>query len=254
METKETNTSDGGTRFYRGIFARFRSLGGWFRRLLLYLLGMFVLAFGVAIAVKSDLGITPVNSIAFAASRIFSIDHGLMTAIVYCGYVLIQLAILRKEFHPSGFLQIAVAMLFGLFVSLCNHILSFPTPEIYWVRILLMLVSVVIIAIGILLYLRANLLPQPAEGLMLAIQKKTGWKLHNIKIFFDFIVVSFAAALSLITVQKIIGVREGTLIAMLGVGKVMGFLSGPLGKKIDGIFRLNTEERQPQSTSTLPSE
>jgi uncharacterized membrane protein YczE len=205
---------------------------------LLYLLGNFVLALGVAVAVKSDLGITPVNSIAFVASRIFSVDHGLMTAGVYGGYVLIQLAILRKEFHPSGFLQIAVAMLFGLFISLCNHILPFPTPEAYWARILLMLASVVIIALGILLYLRANLLPQPAEGLVLAIQKKTRWKLHNVKLFFDFTVVAIAAALCLITVQKIIGIREGTLIATLGVGKVMGFLSGPLGPKIDALFGL----------------
>jgi uncharacterized membrane protein YczE len=208
------------------------------RRVLLYLLGNFVLAFGVAVAVKSDLGITPVNSIAFAASRIFSIDHGLMTALVYCGYVLIQFAILRKEFLPISFLQIAVAWLFGLFVSLCNHILSFPAPEIYWVRILLMIASVVIIAIGIILYLRADLLPQPAEGLMLAIQKKTHWKLHNIKIIFDFTLVALAAALSLITVHRIIGIREGTLIAMLGVGRVMGFLSGPLGKRIDAVFGL----------------
>ena len=213
----------------------------FFRRLLLYLLGNFVLAFGVAVAVKSDLGITPVNSIAYVASRIFFVDHGLMTAMVYCGYVLIQFAILRKEFRPVSFLQIGVAMLFGLFVSLCNRILSFPAPEVYWGRILLMFASVVIIALGILLYLRADLLPQPAEGLMLAVQKKTGWKLHNIKIFFDFTVVAAAAALSFITVQRIIGLREGTLIAMLGVGKVMGFLSGPLGPKIDTLFRLHNE-------------
>jgi len=222
-----TDTSGGGSRF--------------FRRLLLYLLGNFVLAFGVAVAVKSDLGITPVNSIAYVASRIFFVDHGLMTAMVYCGYVLIQFAILRKEFRPVSFLQIGVAMLFGLFVSLCNRILSFPAPEVYWGRILLMFASVVIIALGILLYLRADLLPQPAEGLMLAVQKKTGWKLHNIKIFFDFTVVAAAAALSFITVQRIIGLREGTLIAMLGVGKVMGFLSGPLGPKIDTLFRLHNE-------------
>jgi len=213
----------------------------FFRRLLLYLLGNFVLALGVAVAVKSDLGITPVNSIAYVAGRVFSVDHGLMTAVVYCGYVLIQFAILRKEFHPLGFLQIGVATLFGLFVSLCNRLLSFPAPDAYWVRLLFMAASVVIIALGILLYLRADLLPQPAEGLMLAIQKKTGWKLHNIKLFFDFTVVAAAAALSFITVRRIIGIREGTLIAMLGVGKVMGFLSVPLGKKIDALFRLRAE-------------
>jgi uncharacterized membrane protein YczE len=101
-----------------------------------------------------------------------------------------------------------------------------------------MLASVVIIALGILLYLRADLLPQPAEGLILAIQKKTKWKLHNIKILFDFTVVAIAAALSLVALQRITGIREGTLMAMLGVGKVMGFLAAPLGKKIDTLFRL----------------
>jgi uncharacterized membrane protein YczE len=210
----------------------------FFRRLLLYLLGNFVLAFGVSVAVISDLGITPVNSIAYVVSRAFSIDHGLMTSIVYGSYVLIQFAMLRKEFHPSGFLQIGVAIIFGWFISLTNRILSFPTPETYWIRILLMLASVVIIALGILLYLRAELLPQPAEGLILAIQKKKGWKLHNIKIGFDCVVVTIATLVSLIAVHKIIGLREGTIIAMLGVGKVLGFLSDRLGPKINTLFRL----------------
>jgi uncharacterized membrane protein YczE len=205
---------------------------------LLYLLGNFVLAFGVAVAVKSDLGITPVNSIAYVAGRVFSVDHGLMTSIVYASYVLVQLAILRKEFRPSGFLQIGVAVIFGLFLSLTNGILSFPPPETYWVRILLMLGSVVIIALGILLYLRAELLPQPAEGLILAIQEKKGWKLHNIKIGFDCVVVAVAALISLICFHRIIGLREGTLIAMLGVGKVLGFFSERLGPKIDALFKL----------------
>jgi uncharacterized membrane protein YczE len=73
-----------------------------------------------------------------------------------------------------------------------------------------MIASVVIIALGILLYLRAELLPQTAEGLLLAIQKKRGWKLHNIKIGFDCVVVAIAVLISLIAFHKIIGLREGT--------------------------------------------
>jgi uncharacterized membrane protein YczE len=214
----------------------------FFRRFTLYLLGNFVLAFGVTVAVKSDLGITPVNSIAYVVSMVFSVDHGLMTALVYAGYVLLQLAILRKEFRPFSFLQIGVAIIFGLFLSLTNRLLPFPPPEAYWVRILLMCASVIIIALGILLYLRAGLLPQPAEGLLLAVQKKTGWKLHNIKIGFDCVVVAIAALISFIAFHKIIGLREGTLIAMIGVGKVMGFLSERLGPKISALFRLSTND------------
>ena len=211
-----------------------------FRRILLSLMGNFVLAFGVAVAVKSDLGITPVNSIAYVAGRVFSVDHGLMTSVIYSFYVLLQLVILRKEFRFTSLLQIAVAVVFGWFVTLNNRILSFPVPEAYWIRLLLMLGSVAIVALGILLYLKAELLPQPAEGLLLAIQKKTGWKLHNIKIGFDCAVVTIAVVFSLLTVHRVIGIREGTLLAMLGVGKVMGYLSGPLGPKISALFKLQS--------------
>jgi uncharacterized membrane protein YczE len=205
----------------------------------LYLLGNFVLALGVAVAVKADLGTTPANSIAFVLSKILSLDHGFLTGVIYASYVLIQLAILRREFRLNNLLQAGAAMMFGGFVFICNHILAFPVPEFYPMRLLFLLIGVSIIGLGIMLYLRANLLPQPPEGLILAVQKKTGWKLHNIKVFFDCSVVIVGAAISLIITRKIIGVREGTLIAMLGIGKCMGFFTKHLGGKIDALFRLS---------------
>ncbi len=215
--------------------------------MLLSLLGNFVLAFGVAVAVKADLGITPVNSIAFVLSKIFPIDHGLLTGVIYASYVLIQLAILRREFRLYNLLQAGVGLLFGGFVFICNHILAFPTPEFYPVRLLFLLAGVIIIGLGIMLYLRADLLPQPAEGLILAIQKKTGWKLHNIKVVFDCSVVVIAAAISLIIIKRIIGIREGTLIAMFGIGKCMGFFTKHFGGKIDALFRLSRNLSQDTS-------
>ena len=161
-----------------------------------------------------------------------------MTAIVYCSYVLFQLIILGKEFRLYSFLQMGVAILFGGFVSLTNRIFSFPAPEAYWIRFLLMLASIVVLALGILLYLRANLMPQPADGLLLAVQKKTGWKLQNSKIILDFFITAVALTVSLIAAGRIIGLREGTLLAMLGVGKTMGLISGWLGPKIDALFKL----------------
>ena len=196
-----------------------------------------MLAFGVALAAKSNLGTTAINSVAYVPSRIFSIDHGLMTAIIYCVYVLLQIAILRKEFSPFSFLQIGVALLFGWFVSLNNRMLHpFSTGQ-YLIQILLMLGSVVIIGFGIFLYLKADLIPQPADGLLLAIQKKTGWKLHNAKICLDCAMVAAAAAVSLIAARRIIGIREGTLIAMVGVGKAFGFFSARLGPKFDRLLK-----------------
>jgi len=208
------------------------------RRAALCLLGNFVLAFGVAMAVKADLGITPVNSIAFVLSKVLFLDHGLMTGAIYACYVLIQLAILRSEFRINNLLQAGAALMFGWFVFLCNHILAFQVPEFYPVRLLFLLAGVSIIGLGIMLYLRANILPQPAEGLILAIQKKTGWKLHNIKVVFDSSVVVIAAVISFIIIKRIVGIREGTLISMIGIGKCLGFFTSRLGGKIDALFRL----------------
>jgi uncharacterized membrane protein YczE len=208
------------------------------RRVALCLLGNFVLALGVAVAVKADLGITPVNSIAFVLSKVLSVDHGFMTGVIYACYVLIQLAILRREFRVNNLLQAGAALMFGWFVFLCNHILAFQVPQLYPVRLLFLLAGVIIIGLGIMLYLRANILPQPAEGLILAIQKKTGWKLHNIKVVFDSSVVIIAAVISFVAIKKIVGIREGTLISMIGIGKCLGFFTKYLGGKIDALFRL----------------
>ena len=210
----------------------------FFRRAALCLLGNFVLALGVAMAVKADLGITPVNSIAFVLSKVLFLDHGFLTGVIYASYVLIQLAILRREFRLYNLLQAGVGLLFGWFVFLCNHILAFQVPEFYPLRLLFLLAGVIIIGLGIMLYLRANILPQPAEGLILAIQKKTGWKLHNIKVAFDSSVVVIAAAVSFIIIKEVVGIREGTLISMIGIGKCLGFFTKHLGAKIDALFGL----------------
>jgi uncharacterized membrane protein YczE len=213
----------------------------FFRRAALCLLGNFVLAIGVAVTVKADMGITPVNSIAFVLSRIFPIDHGFMTGVIYAGYVLIQLVILRREFGINNLLQGGAALAFGWFVFLCNRALAFQVPQLYPIRLLFLLAGISIIGLGIMLYLRADILPQPAEGLILAIQKKTGWKLHNIKVVFDSSVVVIAAAISFIAAGRIIGIREGTLISMIGIGKCLGFFTKYLGAKIDVLFQITKE-------------
>ena len=190
---------------------------------------------------KSDLGITPVNSIAYVTSRLLSVDHGLMTAIVYSGYVLLQLVILRREFRISSFLQIPVVMVFGFFVSVCNRILSFPAPQTYGIRLLFSIGGVSVIGLGLFLYLRADMVPQPSEGLILAIQKKVPrWKLHNIKVGFDCSLIIIAAGISFIATGRFIGFREGSLISMIGIGKAMGFLSEHLGARVDALFRLKS--------------
>lgn len=192
------------------------------RRVACYLLGNFLVALGVIVSVKSRLGVTPVQSIPYVISRLSGIDQGIVTMGVYIFYVLLQVIILRRAFRPAGLLQILVAVLFGIFVTLCARLVTYTPPDAYYARLPLMCASVVLIALGLLFYLTAELTPQPAEGLILAIAQITGGQIHNIKVALDSAMVAAAALLSFIASGEVAGVREGTFIAMISVGKVLG--------------------------------
>ena len=71
--------------------------------------------------------------------------------------------------------------------------------------------------------------------------KKTGWKQQNAKIFLDSTLTVIAIVFSLIAIGKVVGIREGTFIGMVGIGKIMGFLSERFGAKADALFKLHTE-------------
>lgn len=205
------------------------------RRAAVYLTGNFLIALGVILSVKSSLGVTPVQSIPYAISRLLGADQGIVTTAVYCFYVALQMVLLRSRFRPSGFLQIIIAIIFGLFVSLCVRLAAFPDPAAYYARLLFLGSSVILIALGLFLYLSADLIPQPAEGLILAVAALTGWKVPNIKIGLDCAMVAVAVFVSFAATGGVIGVREGTFIAMVSVGKVLGVFFKRWGDKLQAF-------------------
>ncbi len=197
-------------------------------------MGLLLMAFGVTFSIRSSLGVSPVNSIPYVLSLITGINQGVITTGVFCFYVLIQAVILRKDFKLINLLQIVFASVFGYFVSFSNQLWSFlPSPEHYLVRLGFLIISMFLVALGILLYLSADIVLQPAEGIMMAIHIKTGVEFTRVKSMFDTSVVVLAALLSVIAFGRIEGVREGTLIAAVLIGKILGVLNRLLKKKVE---------------------
>ena len=64
-------------------------------RLLVYLLGLFLLAMGVAISINSNLGVSPVSSLPYIFSLILNLPMSLCIAGVFAVYILLQALILR---------------------------------------------------------------------------------------------------------------------------------------------------------------
>lgn len=192
----------------------------WVKRGTVYLAGLFIMALRVSVSKASDLGVSPVNSIPAVVSRILNIDMGICTVVVFTIFILIQLLILRREFKIMYFLQIIGSAIFGLFVSVTNKLSEqiLPSCETYVERVLYIIISMILVAAGILLYLQADILSLPGEGVMQAVSAKTGIDISISKMIFDWTVVVIAGILSLVFLGKLSGVREGTVISAFGVG------------------------------------
>ena len=192
------------------------------KRVFLYCLGLFLMALGVSFSVKSDLGVSPVNSIPYVVSLITGIEQGKCVTAIFIGFIAIQFLILLKEFNPKNLLQIVGSTVFGYFVTATNYITrGVPGCSSYLMQLVYLFISMVLVAIGVSFYLKPKLLSLPAEGMMEALVHKFGIKFPNAKTGVDTTLVVIAAVLSLIFFHGLKGVREGTLIAAIGIGQIM---------------------------------
>ena len=198
------------------------------KRILVFCVGQFVLATSVVFASRSSLGASPTTSIPnviysiLASKGITSLSLGTLTTIVYCVFVLVQLLLLRREFKPYMLLEVAVSLLFGYFITAAQYMLAvIPDPANYAMRLLYLAISIPLIALGVVIYVSAQLISAPAEGVTAAMSKKTGWPVPKCKLIFDVTIVVIAAIVSLVFLRGLVGVREGTVISAILVGPVM---------------------------------
>lgn len=208
------------------------------RRIIVYTIGLFIMALGVSVSKISNLGVSPVNSVPSVLSDIFEVDMGICTTGVFLIFIVIQILILRKEFQLINLLQVVCSFMFGYFVSITNKLsLSIlPQGNSYIIQLLYVCISIILVAMGILLYLEASILSLPGEGVMQAISNKTGIALPTAKLFFDWSLVTVAVITSLIFTKSLMGVREGTVLAAFGVGICLKFFTNhfkmPLNKML----------------------
>ena len=212
----------------------------WGKRLLIYVLGMYLMAIGVVCSSRSALGVTPVSSlgnvlyqIGVSAGAPSFVNLGNCTTAVFCLYLVVEFLILRRDFKPVMLLQVAASLLFGQLVNLASAMLFFlPDPGSYVMRLVYLAVSVPLVSAGVMLYLSPNLLAMPGEGLCLAVTKKTSLSMGTAKTIFDCSVVLLSVLASLLYFRGLVGVREGTVISALLVGFVLKLLQKPFQKPL----------------------
>lgn len=191
-------------------------------RLGIYCMGLLILAFGIALSVNSNLGVSPISSLPYVVSQITNVSLGTCTTIVYVLYILLQMVLSRKKFQPALLVQLVFSTIFGYFVDGAKFVLGDFAIPTYFGQLTMLVASVVLIGLSLVLYIDVQLVPMPAEGLVGCLSDQLGKPFSTMKTLVDCTSVLVGAVLSIVFLGKLVGIREGTVITALMAGRMMG--------------------------------
>lgn len=203
-------------------------------RIAIYICGIFLLALGGVLAIKSNLGASPVSSLPLSISKVTSISLGTAAAILFIIYVGIQILILRRDFKIVQLLQIIFAILFGQIMNFFNAIININVDSFY-IRIVICILSFFITAFGVTFTIIANIVPVAPDGLAQVISKKAKIEFGKAKIYFDCVVVALSVGILLINNKGLDGLGIGTVLSALLVGRIVAYINKNLKHKIENI-------------------
>lgn len=201
------------------------------------LISLFVMTFGVALCVRSNLGSSVISSIPMAFSlageeyKVPGLTIGGYTNIMNFILVGLQIIILRRRFEAIQLLQLVIGIIFGAFIDLNMIITSYLDYSTLLMQIVAQFLGCSVMALGISAEVRCGSVTMPGEGIQVAISKVSGLPFAKVKILVDSILVILAVASCYVFwgswQWNIIG--AGTLFAMLYVGYCVKILSRHLG-------------------------
>ena len=214
-------------------------------RVLVYLSGLCILALGLTLSTKADLGVSPIIAVSFCVSKLTGARFGDMTFLLYASFVAIEMLLHlvpgkrcpsdRKKAILADALQLPLSYFFTVLLNVLSA--RIPAADTMTSRIAVMLLSVILVGTGAALSLDMRLVANPGDGLVQAISDRTGIELGLSKNIVDITCVAFTCILSMAAAHRILGVGFGTVIAMLGIGRVIALINRLFGKKLAVLSR-----------------
>ena len=191
------------------------------------------MAFGVAFSINADLGTSPISSLPYVVDLATPLTVGTATIIMHCVFIAIQIAILRRDYHPIQLLQLPVAFIFGFLTDFAVWAIQGIGYTSYVGQWALCAIGIVLVGIGVAFEVAANIVVLAGEGVVLAVAWRVPVKFGYLKVAFDVTLVIIACVVSMACLGAIEGVREGTVAAALCVGLIAKRIGGPINAFAD---------------------
>ncbi len=184
-------------------------------RLLIFCVGLVFLSLGIDLNTKTQLGISPINSVPFNVHQLAGIPLWI------CVYTLYQCFQLATSFICSILIQF-----------FDDHIPLLTKPVSQY---LVLVLAIVLTAVGISLTAGMKLIPNPGEGaagaIGIALKKDFGYG----KNVLDLGCVALSIAITLIFSGRISNIGIGTVLSMLVTGRIVKLFSAPTGKLYEKV-------------------
>lgn len=202
----------------------------------IYIGGLLVLALGIVLNSKTDLGVSPIISFSYAVSKIVGWKFANVTFLWYCTFVLVEMVIhlCRKCYRQIGLdiLQIPLSLIFTRFMDLFElWIPEFSTDLAgtwfggYTARILFLILAIIFTGVGVAMSVSMRIIPNPGDGIVQALSDCTGLTLGTMKNIFDCGCIVCTYIVSYLVMHHLVGIGVGTILAMIGVGRTVALFN-----------------------------
>lgn len=211
------------------------SKGDILKKYAVFIAGLYFLATGIVLIVRSALGTTPISSVNYVLSLNTPLSLGACTFIINMLLIGGQFWLIRKE--PTRrdtieiLLQIPFSFLFSLFIDFNMMLTRGLSPSNYGLSLALLLTGCLIQSVGVVLEIKPKVAMMSAEAFVKYASRNCNKEFGKFKVYFDITLVSLAVVLSLLFTHAVEGVREGSLIAACITGYIVSFLNGKVMTK-----------------------
>ncbi len=188
-----------------------RHLVQWAIRFFIFFAGLFVMAYGIALMITADLGVSPWDVLHLGLFKTIGLTVGTWSQIV--GLIIIGFTIWLTRQRPT--IGTLLNMIFlGWFTDfvLASGLLIKST-NIY-ISYLYLILAIFIMGIGAGMYISSKVGAGPRDGLMLELSERLGWSIRKVKTVMEIVALSIGWLLG--------GpVFIGTLLFTLIIGPIM---------------------------------
>jgi uncharacterized membrane protein YczE/cytidylate kinase len=226
------------------------------RRYVTFIIALFIIAFGTSLSIRANLGSSPISCPPYVLSLMPGNTWTMGTYVIcmHIFFILSQILLLRKNYPIIQLLQIAVSFLFGFYTDVTmwmTGLFQFDSSALgYVMRFIQLCIGGGLLAYGIALEVKCDVLMLAGEGFPLAISKVVHADFGKVKIFSDTGLVIVGAIFSFIFIGgwhwDMIGV--GTIFSMFYVGFMVRKFS-PHFRWIEPFFNVT-----PQTVISAPAE